>query len=119
MIKLILDVSGYNSTVWHWLVFLPDKPELTNQKLGEFFNSFGIQPGNFNLTSWIGKVGAAKVKHELYEGETTVKVAYFIGKDRQDKLSAWVEPSNKAAVTGQVTASAPTPVPTPSDLPWA
>ena len=121
MIKLILDVSGYNSTIWHWLVFLPDKPELTNQKLGEFFNSFGIQPGNFNITSWIGKVGAAKVKHELYENETTVKVAYFINKERQDKLPAWVEPSNKAAVTGQATANNNgfAPVATPNDLPWA
>ena len=119
MIKLILDVSGYNSTVWHWVVFMPDNQKLTNQKLGEIFNSFGIQPGNLNIATWIGKTGAAKVKHEPYEGETTVKVAYFINKDRQDKLPAWVEPSNKAAVTGQATASAPTPVPTPSDLPWA
>lgn len=119
MIKLILDVSGYNSTIWHWVVFMPDNQKLTNQKLGEIFNSFGIQPGNLNIATWIGKTGAAKVKHELYEGETTVKVAYFINKDRQDKLPAWVEPSNKAAVTGQATASAQTPVPTPSDLPWA
>ena len=119
MIKLILDVSGYNSTIWHWIVFMPDNQKLTNQKLGEVFNSFGIQPGNLNIASWIGKTGAAKVKHDMYEGETTVKVAYFINKDRQDKLPAWVEPSNKAAVTGQATTSAPTPVPPPSDLPWA
>jgi hypothetical protein len=38
---------------------MPDKQQLTNQKLGELFNSFEIQPGNFNLASWIGKVGAA------------------------------------------------------------
>ena len=119
MIKLILDVSGYNSTIWHWVVFMPDNQKLTNQKLGEIFNSFGIQPGNLNIATWIGKTGAAKVKNEPYEGEMTAKIAYFINKDRQDKLSAWVEPSNKAAVTGQATASAPTPVPTPSDLPWA
>ena len=121
MIKLILDVSGYNSTIWHWVVFMPDNQKLTNQKLGEIFNSFGIQPGNFNLTSWIGKVGAAKVKNEPYEGEMTAKIAYFINKDRQDKLPAWVEPSNKAAVTGQATANNNgfAPVPTPNDLPWA
>ena len=118
MIKLVLDVSGYNSTIWHWIVFMPDNQKLTNQKLGELFSSFGIQPGNFNLTSWIGKTGAAKVKHELYEGETTVKVAYFIGKDRQDKLPAWKEPSNKAAVTGGGNADF-TPVDVPDDLPFA
>jgi hypothetical protein len=119
MIKLTLDVSGYNSRIWHNVMFFADKQELTNQKLGELFNSFGIQPGNFNIATWIGKVGAAKVKHETYNGEVSPRVNYFIGKDRQDKLPAWVEPSNKAELTGQTTASAPTPVPTPSDLPWA
>ena len=117
MIKLVLDVSGHNSTIWHWVVLIPEKQESTNQKLGELFNSFGIQPGNFNLTTWIGKTGAAKVKHEMYEGETTVKVAYFIGKDRQDKLPAWEEPSNKEAVTGGGNNNF-TPVEVPADLPF-
>lgn len=117
MIKLVLDVSGYNSTVWHWVVFVADNQKLTNQKLGELFASFGIQPGNFNLATWVGKTGAAKLKHEDYKGETTVKVAYFIGKDRQDKLPAWKEPSNKAAVTGGGNNDF-TPVDVPDDLPF-
>lgn len=117
MIKLVLDVSGYNATIWHWIVFMPDNQKLTNQKLGELFNSFGIQPGNLNIASWIGKVGAAKVKHEQYEGETNAKIAYFIAKDRQDKLPAWVEPSNKAAVTGGGNNDF-TPVDVPDDLPF-
>lgn len=117
MIKLVLDVSGYNATIWHFVVFNPDNQELTNQKLGELFSSFGIQPGNFNLAGWIGKVGAAKVKHELYEGEANAKISYFIGKDRQDKLPAWVEPSNKAAVTGGGNNNF-TPVDVPDDLPF-
>lgn len=115
MIKLVLDVSGHNATIWHWLVFLPDNQKLTNQKLGEFWNSFGIDLGNLNITSWIGKVGAAKVKHEEYNGETNAKIAYFISKDRQDKLPAWVEPSNKAGVTGQAPS---TPVTSSDDVPW-
>ena len=119
MIKLVLDVSGHNSTIWHWIVFMADNQKLTNQKLGELFSSFGIQPGNFNLTTWIGKTGAAKVKHEQYEGETTVKIAYFIGKDRQDKLPAWKEPSNKAEVTGGGNNNGFTPVDVPDDLPFA
>ena len=96
MIKLVLEVSGHNATIWHYIVFMPDNQKLTNQKLGELFNSFGIQQGNFNLQSWVGKVGAAKVKHELYDGEAQPKIAYFIGKDRQEKLPAWAEPSSKA-----------------------
>lgn len=115
MVKLILDVSGHNATVWHWIVFLFDNQKLTNQKLGEFWNSFGIEVGNLDFTSWIGKVGAAKIKHEEYNGETNAKIAYFISKDRQDKLPAWVEPSNKASVTGSGT---PTPTPSTDDVPW-
>ena len=120
MIKLVLDVSGYNSTIWHYVVFMADNPKQTNQKLGEIFNSFGIQPGNFNVLSWVGKVGAAKVKHETYNGEKNAKIAYFITKDRQEKLPAWQEPSNKAEVTGQANnlPSGFTPVPDNSNVPW-
>ena len=114
MIKLVLNVSGHNSTIWHFIVFMPENQKLTNQKLGELWNSFGIPQGNFNLQQWVGKVGAAKVKHEDYNGESSAKVAYFINKDRQDKLPAWKEPSN-AILTGGFDE-----VPTPSDedLPW-
>ena len=94
MIKLVLDVSGHNSTIWHFIVFMPE-----NQKLGELWNSFGIQQGNFNLNSWVGKVGAAKVKHEDYNGEPSAKIAYFIGKDRQGKLPDWQEPNHATGNT--------------------
>lgn len=119
MIKLILDVSGHNSTIWHYLVFMPDNQKLTNQKLGEFFNSFGIQQGNFDLRTWVGKVGAAKVKHEEYNGEMGAKVAYFINRDRQDKLPAWSEPSNKAALTGGYNPNDYVDItPANDDVPW-
>ena len=97
MIKLVLEVSGYSSTIWHYIVFMPDNQKLTNQKLGELWNSFGIPQGNFNLNSWVGKVGAAKVKHETYHNEPSAKIAYFINKDRQDKLPAWQDASSSAA----------------------
>lgn len=102
MIKLVLDVSGYGSTIWHYIVFMPDNQKLTNQKLGELWNSFGIPQGNFNLQQWVGKVGAAKVKHEDYNGEPSAKIAYFINKDRQDKLPAWQEPNGGNANTTNV-----------------
>ena len=97
MIKLVLEVSGYSNTIWHWLVFMPENQKLTNQKLGEFFTSFGIQPGNFNLNTWAGKVGAAKIKHEDYEGQPSPKVAYFLGRDKQEKLSPWKEPGGSSS----------------------
>ena len=112
MIKLVLDVSGYSSTIWHFIVFMPENQKLTNQKLGELFNSFGIQQGNFNLQQWIGKVGAAKVKHETYNNEPSAKIAYFINKDRQDKLPAWQEPNKSNGGFEEV------PTPTDDDLPF-
>jgi hypothetical protein len=114
MIKLVLNVSGHNATIWHYIVFMPENQKLTNQKLGELWNSFGIPQGNFNLQQWVGKVGAAKVKHETYNNEPNAKIAYFIGKDRQDKLPAWQEPNN-ASVSGGFDE---VPMPTDEDLPW-
>ena len=111
MIKVVLDVSGHSSTIWHFIVFMPENQKLTNQKLGEFWNSFGIPQGNFNLAGWVGKVGAAKVKHEDYNGEPSAKIAYFINKDRQDKLPAWQEP-RKTNVDISVE------MPVPDDLPF-
>lgn len=114
MIKLVLNVSGHNSTIWHYIVFMPENQKLTNQKLGELWNSFGIPQGNFNLQQWVGKVGAAKVKHETYNNEQNAKIAYFIGKDRQEKLPAWQEPSN-ASLSGGFEE---VPLPSDEDLPW-
>ena len=113
MIKLVLEVSGYNSTIWHWIVFMPDNQKMTNQKLGELWNSFGIPQGNFDLNVWIGKSGAARVKHEEYNGEVSPKIAFFIGKERQDKLMPWKEPSKSASTSGFIDI---TPA---DDLPWS
>lgn len=112
MIKLVLDVSGHNATIWHFVVFMPDNQKLTNQKLGELWNSFGIPQGNFNLHEWVGKVGAAKVTHKDYNGEPTAKIAYFINKDRQDKLPAWKEPNKSSGGFEAI------PTPTDDDLPF-
>ena len=112
MIKLVLEVSGYNSTIWHYIVFMPENQKLTNQKLGEFWNSFGIPQGNFNLQQWVGKVGAGKVKHEEYNGESNAKVAYFFKKEKQDSLPAWQEPSKAAPAFEEI------PTPDDADLPF-
>ena len=115
MIKLVLNVSGHNATIWHFIVFMPENQKLTNQKLGELWNSFGITQGNFNLQQWVGKVGAAKVKHEDYNGESSAKIAYFINKDRQNKLPAWQEPTN---VNSTGNGFDEIPMPSDGDLPW-
>lgn len=91
MIILKLDVSGYSSQIWHYIVFLDDAPQITNRNLTQLFDSFGIEDGDFNLKHWEGKVGAGMIKHEEYDGESKPKVNYFIHKKKQADLPAWVE----------------------------
>ncbi len=100
MLVLTLDVSGHGSSLWYYLVFMPDNPQMTNQKLGQVFDSFGITPGDMNTNNWLGKVGGARVKHEKYNGEDTAKVNYFLSRAKVDKLPDWSEPAGKASVTG-------------------
>lgn len=99
--EITLEINGYNAKMWYYLVLDKSNPERTNQRLGEFFDSFGI--GNYSLGSgkqWVGKVGAVRIKHEEYKGNNRATVAYTIARNRQDKLTPW-KGSATAAVSEQ------------------
>lgn len=97
MLTLKFDVSGEKGKLFHNIVFLPDRPEITNRNLTQFFDSFAdIPEGEFELAKWVGKVGACMVKHEEYKGNTQARVEYFIKKAEQANLPAWREPENGA-----------------------
>lgn len=88
--EITLDINGYNSKMWMYLVLDSSNPAQTNQRLGDFFDSFGIK--NYSMGSgkqWVGCVGAVRIKHEEYKGDTRAKVAYVIARNRQDKLAPW------------------------------
>lgn len=88
--EITLDINGYNSKMWFYLVLDPTNVAQTNQRIGDFFNSFGItNPAMGSGKQWIGSVGAVRVKHEPYNGENRAKVAYCIARNRQDKLEPW------------------------------
>ena len=88
--EITLDINGYNGKMWFYLVLDPSNPQQTNQRIGDFFNSFGItNPSLGTGKQWIGTVGAVRIKHEEYNGQNTAKVAYVIARSRQDKLPAW------------------------------
>ena len=98
--EITLDINGYNSKMWFYLVLDASNPAQTNQRIGDFFNSFGITtPAMGTGRQWIGAVGAVRVKHEPYNGENRAKVAYCIARNRQDKLPAWKNPTNTAPQT--------------------
>jgi len=92
MLVFQFDVSGSNKVLFYYLVFLNDKPEITNGKLTQFFDSFkDIKDGDFNIANWIGKTGACMIKHEDYQGEPRERISYFIKADKQDSLPPWQE----------------------------
>ena len=87
MYEVTLEVSGYNSKLWFYLVIDPSDPKKTNQRIGSFFDSFGITDYNMaNYSRWKGKVGAVRVVHEEYNGEQQAKVRFCLSRKNQDKL---------------------------------
>ena len=112
--EITLEINGYNSKIWFYLVLDASDPAKTNQRIGDFFNSFGITTPTMGTgKQWIGAVGAVRVKHEDYNGNQTAKVAYCISRNRQDKLAPWKN-SNATAPAAQ---AAPQ-VEIPSELPF-
>ena len=96
--EITLAVSGYNAKLWYYLVLDPSDTKKTNQRIGTFFDSFGITNPNLALyVGWLGKVGAVRVKHEEYNGEQQAKVAFCLGKKAQEKLPAWQETGDGSA----------------------
>ena len=66
-----------------------------------------------HFRGWVGKVGAARVKHEDYKGAPQAKVAYFISREKQEKMDI-------APFAGATTQTfAPVMDIDPSDLPFS
>lgn len=114
--EITLDINGHNSKVWMYLVLDASNPQQTNQRIGDFFNSFGItNPAMGTGKQWIGSVGAVRIKHEEYNGNNTAKVAYVIARNRQDKLPAW---QNNTATAAATPATVDQSVNIPENLPF-
>ena len=99
--EITLSVNGYSSKLWFYLVIDKNDPKKTHQRVGDFFNCFGIS--DYSMGSgkqWIGKVGAVRVKHEDYNGNTSAKVAYVINRKNQDKLEPWKNVGGAAPAPG-------------------
>ncbi len=86
MLVIKLLVSGTKKNLWNYITFLDDRPEITNRMLTQFFDSFGIEDGDFNLKGYVGKIGGCQVKHDE---QGRAKVQYFLNKKQQKELPEW------------------------------
>lgn len=87
MYEITLEVSGHSSKLWFYLVLDRNDQKKTNQRIGEFFNGFGIADHSMGSgKQWIGKAGAVRVRHEEYNGNQQAKVAFILNRKNQDKL---------------------------------
>lgn len=88
--EITLDVSGYGSKLWFYLVLDASDTKKTNQRIGQFFESFGITDYDMShFRGWIGKIGGVRVKMDAYNGEERPKVAFVLARKNQEKLPAW------------------------------
>lgn len=93
--EITLEVSGHNSKLWFYLVLDRNDTKKTNQRIGTFFECFGITDYDLShFRAWIGKIGGVRVKHEEYNGNMQAKVAFCLNRKNQDKLPAWQQNGN-------------------------
>lgn len=87
MLVIKMSVSGQLSSIWYYIPFLEDRPEITNRMLTQLFDSFGIEEGDFNLATYVGKAGGINVKHDE---EGRAKINYLLSKKQQEELPPYV-----------------------------
>ena len=95
-LEITFDVSGRSNKLRHYIWFNSNNRSQTNQLLGEFFNSFGIDIKDCqNHEAWIGKIGAVYVERCEYKGRTSCRVKYCIKSNHQSNMPEWQEPPAK------------------------
>lgn len=113
--EITLDVSGYNNKLWHYITIDQQDTKKTNQRLGSFFNSFGVTDYNLdNYSHWTGNYGAVRVRHDIYQGRTIARVAFCLSRDQQNRLPEWQDKQSEYQTsnnvfTGPSKSTAPTP----------
>ena len=114
--EITLDVSGHASKLWFYLVLDRNDTKKTNQRIGDFFGSFGITDYDLShFRGWIGKLGGVRVKHEEYNGEQKAKVSFCLSRKNQDKLPPWKGDGTAYIPTAYTGAPAPQFEAMPSD----
>lgn len=83
MIVVTVKPNGSNITIKHYIV----KNEYFDRNMTQFFDAFPqIKEGDFNFLSWVGCVGAARLKNDE---QGFLKIAWFLSARQAEKLPAW------------------------------
>lgn len=106
MIQLTLQVSGFTSKIWFYLVFdssSEQMTQMTDQRLGSIYDSFQIEPGNLNTYDWEGKVGGAHIKQKADQnGNMRSEITRFLPRTKVATLPAWVDGNAKPSQGGTI-----------------
>jgi hypothetical protein len=83
MIVVVVRPNKSDVKISHYFV----KNEYFNRNITEFFDSFGIERGDFEFLGWVGAVGAGRLKEDE---KGYLKVHYFLSPEKAEKLPPWV-----------------------------
>ena len=91
-LEVVFDLSGKIRKLWYGIIISLDDDEAVSNKLNNLFQSFGISSSEEeNFDSWVGKMGAVRVKPTNYCGKTVDRVVFCLSKEYQKRLPAWKE----------------------------
>jgi hypothetical protein len=82
MIVITVQPNGSSAKVKQYIV----KNEYFNRNMTSFFDSFGIERGDFNMLGWVGAVGAAKFAEDE---NGYLKVRWFLTPKQAEALPEW------------------------------
>lgn len=98
--EITFEVPNHKSKLWYYLVLDPRDSKKTNQRIGMFFDSFAIQDEDLShYNDWLGKDGAVRVKHNMYNGETKANVAFCLSRCQQQKFPGFSSNANQRDMT--------------------
>ena len=91
-LEVVFDLSGNIRKLWYGIIISLDDHEAVSDKLNNLFQSFGISSSEEeNFDSWVGKMGAVRVKPTNYCGKTVDRVVFCLNRKYQMRLPAWKE----------------------------
>jgi len=102
MIVIVVQPNGSNIKITKRIV----KNEYFNRNMTEFFDSFGITRGDFNLLGWVGAIGAGRLRED---DKGYLEVAYFLDSAKAAKLPEWVGEKPERQTITEIEDSSPTP----------